>query len=178
MVQGRLGSYRTGREANDNINTKKKRMYTESEEQNRSCSTVFLLFKPRYNLPQRTSTRALLFLVSVSLSVTIDQAPKKVRFMSILTNGWFSGSRLRGENSEQTSLSNQVMGAKYLRRYSRCKHRIEKYLCSIYRLKAEIMNHSIRVVHTSCTSSYFYSGGSRPFATVDTSLLLFIISLC
>jgi hypothetical protein len=110
VVKGKSGSYRTGGEANDN-NTKK-----ECTRKTRNkIGLVLLCFyyfsnQPRYNLPQQTSTRALLFLVSVSFCPPPStKRRKKSGFMSILVNDWFSGSRLRGENGEQTSLSNQVM---------------------------------------------------------------------
>jgi hypothetical protein len=123
VVRGKSGSYRTGGEANDNI---KKESTKLNKEQNRSCSTVFLLLSNQGYRPQQTSTRALFFLVSVSFCPPPStKRRKKVRFISILVNGLVSGFdaswRKRRANISLTP-------AKYLHRYSRCKHRIEKYL--------------------------------------------------
>jgi len=148
-------------------------MYTRNEEQNRSCSTVFYCFSNQgISSSINFNSSSVISRIYFFLSATIDQAPKKVRFMFILANGLVFGFEALGRK-RRANIS--LKPAKYLRRYSRCKHCIEKYLCLIYRFNAEFMNHSIRVVH-SPRFMYFEllfipSGGSRPSATVDTSLL-------
>lgn len=144
MVQGKLGNYRTGGEANDNITTKKKNVHVKRGTKSVLFYCVFIAFQSRYIFLNKP-TRALLFLVSVSFCPLPSTAPKKARFMSILVIDLVFGF----EASRRKRRANiSLKPAKYLRRYSPCKHRIEIYLCLIYRLKAEFMNHSIRVVHS------------------------------
>lgn len=104
VVQGKLGSYRTGGEANDNINTTQKR---NVHRKRGTKSDLFLCF-------YYFSNQGIIFLNKLQLELCYFSymfpfvchhrlSAEKVRFMSILMNGWFSGSRLREENGEQTS---------------------------------------------------------------------------
>jgi len=123
VVQGKLGNYQTGGEANDNI-TKKKNVHVKRGTKLVLFYCVFIAFQSRYIFLNKP-TRALLFLVSVSFCPLPSTAPKKARFMFILVNGLVFGF----EASRRKRRANiSLKPAKYLRRYSRCKHRMEKYL--------------------------------------------------
>ena len=107
VVRGKLGSFRTGGQANDDITTKK-----ECTRKRGTKSVLFycvlLLFKPRYIFLNKLQFELCYF--SYLFLFVRHHRPSAEKSQVYVYPGecWFSGSRLHGENDEQTSQTGKV----------------------------------------------------------------------